>query len=109
MFASEWWAVTSVAAAVQAAYRLNAEPVASDTLLLTRADAQAEADRRLAIVKVSRTTYRFEGTATHMELELGQAVTLFSSRFGLSAGALGAVTSLSPDWQSCHVTVEITI
>jgi hypothetical protein len=109
MFASEWWTVTSVDAAVAAAYKLNAEPIPTDTLLLTRADAQAEADRRLAIVKVSRTTYRFEGTATHMELELGQAVTLFSSRFGLSAGALGAVTSLSPDWQSCHITVEITI
>jgi hypothetical protein len=109
MFASEWWTVTSVNAAVAAAYKLNAEPVPSDTLLLTREDAQAEADRRLVIASQVRTTYRFEGTAAHMELELGQAVTLFSNRFGLAGGALGVVTSLAPDWQNCHVTVEITV
>ena len=108
-FADEWWTVTSVDAAVQAQYQLGAEPVQQDTLLLTRFDAQAEADRRLARDKVVRTTYQFEGTATQLALELGQAVTLFSSRFGLADGALGIVTSLAPNWQTCHVTVEVTI
>ena len=109
MFSQEWFTVTSADAAVQAIYKLNAEPVATDTVLLTRADAQVEAERRLAVLKQVRTTYRFEGTAAHLELELGQAVTLFSNRFNLTGGVLGVVTSLSPNWQSCHVTVEVTV
>lgn len=109
MFASEWWSVTAQDVNVAAQYKLTAEPVAQNTYLLTKEDALAEANRRLAIVKQPRTTYRFEGTAAHLELELGQAVTLYSNRFGLSAGVLGVVTSLSPDWSTCHVTVEVTV
>lgn len=109
MYATEWWSVTARDAATASTYLLTAEPAASDTYLLTKTDAQAEAQRRLGIVKQARTTYRFEGTAAHLELELGQAVTLYSNRFGLSGGALGVVTSLSPDWTNCHVTVEVTV
>lgn len=109
MFASEWWSVTAQDVNVAAQYKLTAEPVAENTYLLTKEDALAEANRRLGIRKVTRTTYRFEGTASHLELELGQAVTLYSNRFGLSGGVLGVVTSLSPDWSTCHVTVEVTV
>jgi hypothetical protein len=109
MFASEWWAVTAKDDAVAAQYKLTTEPTPENTYLLTKEDALTEAQRRLAIRKTPRTTYRFEGTAAHLELELGQAVTLYSNRFGLSAGVLGVVTSLSPNWADCHVTVEVTV
>ena len=44
-----------------------------------------------------------------MLLELGQAVELFSNRYGLATGKVGIVTSLSPDWDNFHVTVEVTV
>lgn len=109
MFATEWWTTTAIDAAVQAAYRLNTEPVMQETCLLTKVDADAEAVRRLARDSVVRTTYRFDGTPKNMGLRIGQTVTLFNRRFGLSTGKLGVVTSLAPNWDNCHVGVEVTV
>ena len=73
------------------------------------ADAQAEASRRLQVFKQVRTTYRFEGTPINSQLELGQAVKLFSNRFMLAAGKVGMVTGLALDLFTLRTTVEVTI
>jgi hypothetical protein len=109
LYSQEWLSVTSSDAAVQAAYRRDAEPVQIDTCLLRKVDAQAEADRRLAIVKVPRTTYKFEATAAQLLTELGSAVKLYSSRFGLAAGKPGLVTSRSVNWGTLRITMEVTV
>ncbi|WP_323142709.1 hypothetical protein [Massilia phyllosphaerae] len=109
MFATEWRSYTAVDAATQAAYRLYADPAPIDTCLLTPADAQAEAERRLAIVKVPRTTYRVELTPAGMLVELGEARNLFSDRFGLDAGKPGLVTSLTTNFGNYAVTAELTV
>lgn len=109
LFETEWLTATQSDTAVQSTYKLDLEPVQQDTNLMVGTDAINEATRRLNLYKVTRTTYKFEGTAAMLLLELGQAVTLYSSRFGLSAGVLGMVTSLTPDWQTGHVTVEVLI
>ena len=109
LFAERWLTVTASDSTVQSAYKLNVEPVQRETCLLVGADAQAEASRNLAIRKQVRTSYKFEGTPSMMPLEVGQSVNLFSNRFGLSAGKVGVVTSLTPDWSNFHVTVEVTI
>jgi hypothetical protein len=109
LYAQEWLSVTAVDGAVQATYKLDAEPDLVETCLLRKTDAQAEANRRLAIVKVPRTTYRFEATPDQLLTELGQAVKLFSNRFGLAAGTVGIVTSRSVDWGTLRSTLEVTI
>jgi hypothetical protein len=109
LYAQEWLSVTAVDTAVQATYKRDAEPDLVETCLLRKTDAQAEANRRLAIVKVPRTTYRFEATPAQLLTELGQAVTLFSNRFGLSAGKVGIVTSRSVDWGTLRSTLEVTV
>lgn len=109
LFSEEWLTATATDPTVIAAYKLDAAAAQQNTCLQTESDAQAEADRRLAIFKVKRKTYRFEGTPANMLLELGQAVTLYSNRYNLSAGKVGIVTSLSPDWDNFHVTVEVTV
>lgn len=109
LFATEYITVTSTDSTTQTTYRLNVEPPQQNTLLSTSTDAQAEADRRLLNWKVTRTTYRFEGTASLLTLALGDPVTLTSARFGLSAGKLGMVTSLKPNWLNGRITVEVTI
>lgn len=109
LFAEEWLSYTASDSATQTLYKLAQEPVMIETCLQVLADAQAEATRRLNVVKQPRTTYQFEGSPAEMLLELGQPVKLFSSRFNLSSGKVGLVTSLSPDWGNLHVTVEVTV
>lgn len=109
LFAQEYLTVTQTDTTVQSTYNLNVEPIQINTLLMVGSDAQTEATRRLNLYKVPRTTYRLEATAGALLLTLGQAVTLYSNRFGLSAGVLGMVTALTPNWQNGHVTVEVMI
>jgi hypothetical protein len=109
MFATEWRTYTAVDTATQAAYSLYADPTQIDTCLLTQADAQAEAERRLAIVKVPHTTYRVELTPAGMLVQLGEARNLFGDRFGLQAGKPGLVTSLTTNFGTYSVIAEITV
>jgi len=109
LFAEEWLSTTKTDAATLATYRLNAEPVQIDTMLLTRGDADAEAQRRLDLWKVPRTTYEFEGVPELLSLELGQAVTVYAPRFGMDAGVTGIVISLAPDWETGRVTVGFLV
>lgn len=109
MYAEEWLTETAIDTNVANTYKLNTEPQQRDTMLLRRTDATAEANRRLNILKVPRTTYRFDGLPRMLQLTVGQNVTLTHPRFGLSAGVVGVVTSLSPDWGTCRVQVEVTV
>jgi len=109
LFAQEWVTAIATDAATQTQYRLNALPVQQDTLLLVRSDAAAEAARKLALTKVARTVYQFEGTPDLLQLELGSPVTIYNHRFGLSGGATGMVVSLAPNWMTGHVTVGVLV
>ncbi len=109
LFTEEWLTTTKTDASTLATYRLNAEPVQIDTMLLTRADADAEAQRRLDLWKVPRTTYEFDGVPELLQLELGQAVTVYSPRFSMAAGVSGIVISLAPDWNTGRVKVGFMV
>lgn len=107
LFAQEWLSASAYDSAVATAYRLNTDPQQEDTYLLTEADAQAEATRRLNLWKVQRTVYRVRGFAQCLRLELGQAVTLYGERFGLQAGRAGMVVGLQLDWMAGRADVEV--
>jgi hypothetical protein len=109
MYATEFLTVTASDPTVQAAYKLDAEPVRQDTLLLTYTDAQAEANRRLNICKVTRTLYTFDATSALLTLELGQVVNVFNKRFGLQDGKAGVVVSLSKNYLSSSVNVGVLV
>ena len=109
LYATEWLTETVVDEAVRTRYRLSDDPVQIDTCLKTRADAQAEAARRLALNSVPRTIYEFDGEPEMMLLELGQAVTLRDERFGLQEGMPGVVVLLSRFWLTGRVTVGVLV
>lgn len=109
MLADEWRSYTEVDQATQAAYSLYTDPTQVDTCLLTLADAKAEAQRRLAIVKTPHPTYRVELTPAGMLVDLGEARNLFGNRYGLDAGKPGLVTSLTTDYDTYSVTAEVTV
>lgn len=109
LFSQEWRTATKSDAATLAKFKLNAEPVQEDTLLLTRAEAEAEAQRRLDLWKVPRATYEFTGLPELLQLALGQAITVYNPRFGMSAGVPGIVISLAPDWSTGRVKVGFLV
>ena len=109
LYAQEYLTVTARDSTVASNYKLYADEPQVDTLLLKKTDAQAEANRRLALWKTQRTVYRFTGYAHLLTLELGQALNLTSPRFGLSSGKTGVVVGLQSDWISRRVVVEVLI
>ncbi|KAB0331779.1 hypothetical protein LSO07_08745 [Janthinobacterium sp. PLB04] len=109
LYATEWLTETAVDEAVRARYRLTDDPPQIDTCLKTNEDAQAEAARRLALNKVQRTIYEFDGESEMMMLELGQPVMLRDDRFGLQGGVSGVVVLLSPQWLTGRVTVGVLV
>jgi hypothetical protein len=100
---------TAVDVSVKTLYKLTTEPTKVDTVLLRRIDADAEAQRRLNICKVPRTTYQFDGFAALFQLQLNQAVRLFHPRFNLAAGAAGLVVSMTTNWALGRTTVGVMV
>jgi hypothetical protein len=109
LYALEWLTTTQTDSGTATTYKLFEDPQQQDTLLLRTADAVAEANRRLLLFKTPRTVYHFDGFAQCLTLELGQAVRITHSRFGLSAGKVGIVVGLSPDWLRSRCGVDVLI
>ena len=109
LYEQEWLTVTQTDSGVATKYKLLTEPVMKETLLQTTADATTEATRRLNISKVQRTVYKFTGTASLLNLTLGQAITVVHNRFGLSGGVTGVVVGLEPDWINARIGVKVMI
>lgn len=107
LLAKDFLTVTRNNSTVATSHKLDTEPVQRDTYLLVESDASAEADRELNIYSTPRAVYSFEGLATSMLLELGQALTLINPRFGFSTGKTGVVIGLNPDWITLRVIVEV--
>ena len=109
MYATEWMTETAVDEVVRARYRLTDDPPQIETCLKAEEDARAEAARRLALNKVQRTIYEFDGEPEMMMLELGQPVVLSDERFGLQDGVQGVVVLLSHHWLAGRVTVGVLV
>ncbi|MBA3756292.1 MAG: hypothetical protein H0X02_08745, partial [Nitrosomonas sp.] len=109
IYATEYENETASDPTIKTAYKLDSEPVAVDTMLLTEADADDEAARLLDLYKTPRFIITFTGTARLVELTLGQAVTLTYPRFGLGSGKDGQVIGLSIDWSNLRVKVEALV
>ena len=109
LFMQEYLSVTAKNQSVADTYKLNTEPVQTDTLLLTESDATAEANRLLTLWQQPRTVYKFVGYSHLLTVPLGQALTLVAPRFGLSEGKTGIVVGIQSDWVSRRVTIEVLI
>jgi hypothetical protein len=110
MLALDWRTVNSVDEAVQAKYRLSAEPsTQKNTCLLDEADAQAECDRLLEVVSVPRLTFQFDGEPDTLMYQLGEARMLYNARYELENGKPALVTRIKANFGTLKTTVEVTI
>lgn len=108
-FATEWRQSKVKDDTVATKYKLEVETVFKETLLITAATADAEANRLLNYYKVPRTIYRFVGTSKLFSLKLGQPVTLKHHRFGLENAPSGQVVLLNPNWIKGEIEVEVIV
>jgi hypothetical protein len=108
-FAEEWFSTTKTDDVTAGLYSLTTEVAQVDSHLITSSDADLECQSRLNYYKTQHTVYKFTGTPRLLGLQLGQAVTLTHSRFNLTNGPRGQVVSLSPNWTTGSVEVEVLI
>ena len=115
-FKEEWLSNTIVDTEVQKAYKLDVLPVQLDTYLIQNADAASLATYLNNYWKVPKIVYSFTGTSKLLSLKLGQEINITHNRFGLSTlvngeivGKDGQVISLSPNWMTGTVNVEVII
>lgn len=97
---------TAQDAAVRTAHPLAAE-VTIDTLLTRQADAQAEAARLLALLKVRRDRLTLTVPDTKGRRALGDVVSLALPRFGFDAGKLFRVVSRQDDFRKRTVQLGL--
>jgi hypothetical protein len=109
MFGTEWYTTTVVDSQVQSDYKTDVSPTQKNTALLTSSAANSLATRLNNYYKIPKTVYGFTADASMLSLKLGQQVVLYHNRFGLSSGKSGQVVSLTPNWISGSIEVEVII
>lgn len=106
---TEWYTSTVVDPEVKLMYSLNSDPIQKETVFIDRLESDTEAVRLLNYFSVPRTIYRLTGTSKLLSLKLGQAVTLVHDRFNLANGKTGQVVTLTPNWATSTVELEVLI
>ena len=105
----EWFYSTVSDSTTLTAYSLKAEPEQRDTYLITKAKADAESARLLALKKTPRYIYTATYLAHMLPVELGDWINIKNSRFGLTTGKTGQVISIDRDWLQGRVTIGVFI
>lgn len=100
---------TATDATTVSRYQQVAEPVVQETLLISQADAAAEAARLLVIKKSPRFVYTATYYARMLFCEVGDTVQITNPRFGLSAGKTGMAVSVNRDWLNGRVSIGVFI
>lgn len=109
LYSREWLSTTAVNQDVRLKYNLWAEPEQENCLLVRRVDAELEVQRRLFLRQKQRHVYEFTGFANLIFTQVGSPMRVKHRRFGLQAGEIGQVVSVSVDWLKAQVTIQVAI
>lgn len=109
LYGMEWSTVTKTDETAKNIYKRDEEPEQIDTALVDESDSNTEAQVRLDFFKEPHNTYKLTGLPILFNLELGQAVSIVNKRFGLMEEKVGMVISLSPNWETLKIEVEVLI
>lgn len=109
LFALDWLSVTKINQTTSTNYKMFVDPVMQESELLTTADANIEATRRLVLLGTYRKVIHYQGLG-HLLLEkLGGVQTIKHPRFGLSEGVSGQILSLTTDWLNPRVDINVLL
>lgn len=107
-FASEEYRVASAAdSAVKTAHVLARDLPIVEGYFAAQADAQAEANRLLALFKSRRGLYRMATKLGALRVDLGYVVSVTTSRYGFAAGKLARVVGYRLD--ASRREIELTL
>lgn len=107
-FASEYLESISADATVKTNYSITTEPTVESSYLISDVEATSIAIKKLNLFKAARTVYKMKCTAKYLSVQLGTAVAITSSRFGLSS-TYGLVINTKPDWLSGNIELEVLV
>ena len=107
LYATEWLESVQLDSTVKTNYAITTEPALESSFLIDKTEADDVALKKLNLFKTPRKIITMTCTAKILSLQVGDAVTLIASRFGLNNGALGRVVLTRPNW--LRGTIEIGI
>lgn len=90
-------------------YRDSGTIAEEETLLLVDSEAATEAQKRLDLWQDQRYIITADYLPHLMFVQLGDVVTVQSARFGLSAGKLGMVYSITRNWTTGIVSIGVLV
>lgn len=108
IFASDYQESTSSDNTIKTNYNITAEPTVEATYLIDPTEADAVALKKLNLFKAGRVVYKMQCTAKYLSMQLGDPVSITSSRFGLS-NTLGLVVGTKPDWIKGNIELEVLV
>lgn len=98
LYAKEWLEANQSDDTVRNNFSVSTEATLENTYLITAAEAEAIALKKLNLFKQQRKVISMTCTAKYLSVQVGDAVQLTASRFGLNSGVLGRVVSTKPNW-----------
>jgi hypothetical protein len=107
MYATEWLESIQKDDTVKTNYLVSVEPTLESTYLIDKTQADAVAQKKLDLFKTRRKVLTMTCTAKFLSLQVGDAIKLTASRFGLNSGSFGRVVSTKPNW--LRGTIEIGV
>lgn len=107
LYAEEWLESVQIDATTKTNYGITVEPTLETTYLIDKVSADTLALNKLNLFKARRKIMSMTCTAKQLSIQVGDAVTLNSSRFNLAGGVLGLVISTKPNW--IRGTIDIGI
>lgn len=108
IFASDFLESLSSDATIKTNYAITSEPNVEQSYLIDSAEADTVSLKKLNLFKAGRIVYRMQCTAKYLTVQLGDAVSLTSSRFGLSS-TVGLVIATKPDWLKGSIELEVLV
>ena len=109
LYATEWLESSQIDSTIKTNYSVTTEPALENTYLIDKTQADAVALKKLNLFKAQRKIYTMTCTAKMLSVQIGDAVTLTASRFGLNSGALGRVVSTKPNWLKGTIEIGVLI
>ena len=109
LYATEWLESSQTDSAVKNNYSVTVEPALESSYLIDKAQADVVSLKKLNLFKAQRKIMKMTCTAKHLSVQIGNAVTITASRFGLSSGVLGRVVSTKPNWLKGTIEIGVLI
>jgi hypothetical protein len=109
LYATEWLESVAKDSTTATNFSLTTEPDQENTLLITKATADAVAAKKLGLFKAQRKVITMTCTARLLGVQVGDAVVVTSARFGLGGGTLGRVVSTKPNWLKGMIEIGVLV